>query len=257
MLNYRNINIVFAGFFFAGLIAWLAGVMPVYLFMILGLVYLLFIGYGCYNVGSNFFIPVICSLKTAKKVVAISFDDGPNAENTPQILQMLKDADVSAAFFFIGNHIPANEAVVKQAYEDGHLISNHTFSHHFWFDLFSAEKMLADMHKMDQEVYRIIGKMPKLFRPPYGVTNPNLSKAIVRGNYIPVGWNIRSLDTMIKNERKLFDKVVSKLRPGAVFLFHDTSAATVAILPVLMQHIKSHGYEILRLDKMLNLPAYA
>jgi peptidoglycan/xylan/chitin deacetylase (PgdA/CDA1 family) len=117
--------------------------------------------------------------------------------------------------------------------------------------------MLADMHKMDQEVYRIIGKMPKLFRPPYGVTNPNLSKAIVRGNYIPVGWNIRSLDTMIKNERKLFDKVVSNLRPGAVFLFHDTSAATVAILPVLMQHIKSHGYEILRLDKMLNLPAYA
>jgi peptidoglycan/xylan/chitin deacetylase (PgdA/CDA1 family) len=96
-----------------------------------------------------------------------------------------------------------------------------------------------------------------LFRPPYGVTNPNLKKAIVEGNYIPVGWSMRSMDTVIKDEKKLFNKVISKIKPGAVFLFHDTSNATVAILPAIIKHIHENGYEIIRLDKMLNLQAYA
>ena len=113
------------------------------------------------------------------------------------------------------------------------------------------------MKMMDEAMNNTIGKTPKLFRPPYGVTNPNLKKAIIDGSYIPVGWSMRSLDTVIKNEKKLLDKVTRKLKPGAVFLFHDTSDTTIAILPALIKHIKSNGYEIVRLDKMLNLHPYA
>ena len=230
---------------------------PVYFYIILVGVYSLVLFYGCYYVGSNFFIPIICSLKTDKKVIALSFDDGPVAENTLQILQLLKNNNAQAAFFCIGSRIAGNEAILKQAYDEGHLISNHTFSHHFWFDMFSAKKMLTDMRMMDQAMDNVIGKTPKLFRPPYGVTNPNLKKAIIQGNYIPVGWSMRSMDTVIKDEKKLLNKVISKIKPGAVFLFHDTSNTTVAVLPAIIKHIQANGYEIIRLDKMLNMQAYA
>ena len=99
--------------------------------------------------------------------------------------------------------------------------------------------------------------VPKLFRPPYGVTNPNLKKAIIKGNYTPVGWSVRSMDTVIRNEKKLLDKVKRSLKPGAVFLFHDTSKTTVNILPGFIREVKNNGYHIVPLDKLLHLVPYA
>lgn len=250
-------NIVFISLLLLSAAAEIVYSIPFYVYIILAVLYSSLLFYGCYYVGSNYFIPIVCSAKTDKKVVALSFDDGPIAENTLQILQLLKDSSAEAAFFFIGNRIAENKIILKQAYDEGHLIGNHTFSHHFWFDMFSAKTMLADMRLMDKAMNNVIGKTPKLFRPPYGVTNPNLKKAIIQGNYIPIGWSIRSMDTVIKDEKKLLNKVVSKMKPGAVFLFHDSSDATVAILPTLIKHIRANGYEIIRLDKMLNLQGYA
>lgn len=257
MLNFRKMNLLFIGLLLLSMAGNVVYVVPVYVYIILAGVYLSVLIYGCYYVGSNFFIPVICSAKTDKKVVALSFDDGPIAGNTPVILQTLKDNNAEAAFFCIGSRIAGNEAIFKQIHDEGHIIGNHTFSHHFWFDMFSAEKMLADMRMMDKAMDSVNGKTPKLFRPPYGVTNPNLKKAIIQGNYIPVGWSMRSMDTVIKDEKKLLNKVTGKIKPGAIFLFHDSSNATVAMLPAIIKHIRANGYEIIRLDKMLTLQVYA
>jgi peptidoglycan-N-acetylglucosamine deacetylase len=256
MLNFNNTRILFIGLLAIAIAIHVAYGLPWYVYLLLLFIYSLVLFYGCYYVGSNFFIPIVCSAKTDKKVVAITFDDGPDATNTPQILTLLKDNNIQAAFFCIGRNIAGNEALLKDIDADGHLIGNHSFSHHFWFDMFSAQKMQADMQMMDEAAQNAIGKTPKLFRPPYGVTNPNLKKAIVKGSYIPIGWNVRSLDTVIKDEEKLFKKVTDKLKPGAVFLFHDTSNTTLAILPAFLKHIKSSGYEIVRLDKMINLQPY-
>jgi len=113
------------------------------------------------------------------------------------------------------------------------------------------------MQQMDAATNKATGKTPKLFRPPYGVTNPNLKKAIINGNYTPVGWSVRSFDTVITDEKRLLNKMISKVKPGAVFLFHDTSKTTLAILPQFLDHVKSNGYQIIRPDKMLNLQPYA
>jgi peptidoglycan/xylan/chitin deacetylase (PgdA/CDA1 family) len=257
MLNFRTANILFVI-----LLALIIGAdrldgISAYAYIALLIVYGLALFYGCYYVGSNFFIKVICSAKTDKKVIAISFDDGPDEANSPQILHLLKKNNAKAAFFCIGNKIAGNEAILRRTCDEGHLIGNHTFSHHFWFDMFPSKKMAIDMQMMSNATYNVIGKMPKLFRPPYGVTNPNLKKAIVNGNYTPVGWSVRSLDTVIKNESRLLNKVVKKVNPGAIFLFHDTSKTTLAILPAFLNYVQSNGYEIIRLDKMLNLQAYA
>ena len=257
MLNFRNTNI-----FFTVLLVVLIGVqvkygLPVYIYSLLLIVYSLIVFYGCYYIGSNFFINIICSADTNQKEIAISFDDGPATNHTPEILQLLKQANIKATFFCIGNRIAGNENILQQIKEDGHIIGNHSYSHHFWFDMFSSQKMLEDLRMMDEELKRVTGLRPKLFRPPYGVTNPNLKKAILSGNYTPVGWSVRSMDTVIKDENKLLDKINRALKPGAVFLFHDTSASTLNVLPAFIKVVKNKGYQIVPLDKLLHLTPYA
>ena len=257
MLNFRNTNI-----FFILLLLVLIGVhiktgLPVYIYPLLFITYSLLVFYGCYYVGSNFFIKIVCSANTENKEIAISFDDGPAVNFTPEILHLLKQENIKAAFFCIGNRIAGNENIVKQIIAEGHIIGNHSFSHHFWFDMFSSKKMLDDLQQMDHEMEKLTGLQPKLFRPPYGVTNPNLKKAIIKGGYTPVGWSVRSMDTVIKDEKKLLHKISRSLKPGAIFLFHDTSKTTVNVLPAFIKEVKNKGYNIIPLDKLLLLKPYA
>ena len=257
MLNFRNTNI-----FFIALLAILIGVhvkygLPVYIYPLLFVVYSLIVFWGCYYVGSNFFIKIVCKADTDKKEIAISFDDGPAENYTKEILAILKTEQVKATFFCIGNRITGNENILKQIDAAGHIIGNHSFSHHFWFDMYSAKKMQEDLKQMDIEMERVTGLRPKLFRPPYGVTNPNLAKAIKNGGYTPVGWSVRSMDTVIKDGKKLLNKINDGIKPGAVFLFHDTSLTTLEVLPEFIQEVKKRGYHIVPLVKMLDLQAYA
>ncbi len=257
MLNFRNTNI-----FFSILLIVLIGIhikydLPVYIYALVFIIYFLILFYGCYYVGSNFFIKIICSANTDQKEIAITFDDGPSSHYTTEILQLLKQDNIKATFFCIGNRIAGNERIITKIKEEGHIIGNHSYSHHFWFDIFSSKKMLDDLKKMDQETKRVLGILPKLFRPPYGVTNPNLKKAMIKGDYTPVGWSIRSMDTVIKNEKELLDRINRSLKPGAVFLFHDTSKITVNILPEFIREVKIKGYHIIPLDKLLHLTPYA
>jgi peptidoglycan-N-acetylglucosamine deacetylase len=257
MLNFRNTNI-----FFVLLLLLLIGLhikygLPWFIYPLLFVAYSLIVFYGCYYVGSNFFIKIICAAATTKKEIAISFDDGPATNYTPEILQLLKTENVKATFFCIGSRIGGNENILRQIKEEGHIIGNHSYSHHFWFDMFSAKKMQDDLQQMDEEMKRVTGLRPKLFRPPYGVTNPNLKKAIVNGGYTPVGWSVRSMDTVIKDGEKLLAKINAGLKPGAVFLFHDTSKTTLEVLPQFIQEVKNKGYQIIALDKLLLLKPYA
>lgn len=257
MLNFRNTNI-----FFIALLAILTGVhlpygLPVYFYTLLFVAYSFIVFWGCYYVGSNFFIKIICKATTEKKEIAISFDDGPAKNYTQQILDILNTENVKATFFCIGNRIAGNETILMQIKEDGHIIGNHSYSHHFWFDMYSSQKMQDDLKQMDTEMERVTGLKPKLFRPPYGVTNPNLAKAIKNGGYTPVGWSVRSMDTVIKDGKKLLGKINEGIKPGAVFLFHDTSRSTLDILPEFIQEVKKRGYNIIPLDKLLALQPYA
>ncbi|HMH32279.1 MAG TPA: polysaccharide deacetylase family protein, partial [Puia sp.] len=188
--------------------------------------------------------------------IAFSFDDGPADRYTESILKILKEHQVESAFFCIGKNIHGREQVLKQIHAEGHMIGNHSYTHGPLFDLLSPARMLADLQLMDQVMSEVLSLRPRLFRPPYGVTNPNLAQAIRKGGYVPVGWSIRSLDTVNRDEKRLFKKITGSLRPGAIILFHDTSQTTLAILPALIRYVKEKGYEITRLDKLLKLDPY-
>ncbi|HTE08470.1 MAG TPA: polysaccharide deacetylase family protein, partial [Flavitalea sp.] len=177
MLNFRNTNLAFCLVLIAGIVMRFFYSVPAWYFISLLALYSLILFYGCFFIRSDFFLRVSCSGGIAEKKIALSFDDGPVAGSTEDILLMLKDEGIHAAFFCIGKKIPANTELMRRIIEEGHIIGNHSYSHDRWFDLFSSRRMLAELRAMDQEMQAATGLKPKLFRPPYGVINPNLKKA--------------------------------------------------------------------------------
>jgi peptidoglycan/xylan/chitin deacetylase (PgdA/CDA1 family) len=220
------------------------------------LAYSLVLFYGSYFIQSNFFLKAICSAKTNKKEIAISFDDGPVENMTPSVLEILKQHHVQAAFFCIGKNVAAHAALLQQIHDEGHLIGNHSFTHNAWFDLFSQKRMQEELLMTDEAIKKVTGLRPKLFRPPYGVTNPTVKKVVAKGKYTAIGWSVRSYDTVIQDEQKLLRRVTRNIRPGDIFLFHDKCISTVHILPTFLQLVKQKGFSIARLDKLLDIEAY-
>lgn len=206
---------------------------------------------------SNFHHPVICHGITAEKSVSITFDDGPDQVKTPIILEVLKKHDVKAAFFCIGKNLTGNELLLKRLVEEGHLVGNHSFSHSKWFDLFPAHKMKAELLETDRLIKIITGKSLLFFRPPFGVVNPMVNNALKKMHWQTVCWNIRSLDTMNIAPRKTKCKILGKLKPGSIILFHDHTSFTEHHLDDLLSAIKDTGYGIEPLDKLIKMPAYA
>lgn len=253
MLNFRNTSLVFI---LLAVLLWRTN-QPVEWLVILVLGYLLILFLGSYRIGSQFYMPVICAGLPTEKKIAISFDDGPAASYTPGILDILQQKQVPAAFFCIGQRITGREELLLRIHTEGHLVGNHSDSHAPLFDLYSANRMEKELAAMNAKVEAGLQLRPRLFRPPYGVTNPNLAKAVKRSGMVAVGWSIRSMDTVATDEKKLFDKLMRSLQPGAVVLFHDTAAITVKLLPRFIDAVRSQGFAIVRVDELINEQPYA
>ena len=227
-------------------------------FLIAALVYIGIMVYGSFHIGSNFYMKPICSLKTNEKKVAITFDDGPEENNTHQILAVLEKFGIKAAFFCIGEQVSKNPDLVRTIDAMNHIVGNHSYSHSKWFDFYSKKKMKEELQRTEQVIEQTIGKKTKLFRPPFGVTNPALAKTVKDMNYIPVGWSIRSLDTRSsKRYRRIINRIVRKLKPGSIILLHDKHPDIALILENTLEYIMKSGYEIVRLDHLINQKAYA
>ncbi len=146
--------------------------------------------------------------------------------------------------------------MVKQIHQEGHILANHSFSHTNFFDFYSSKKVTEELLQTNALIKETIGRTPKLFRPPYGVTNPNIAKAVSSLGLTSIGWNIRSLDTVIKNPDALYKRVTNRIRPGSILLFHDTGANTIEILKEVILFAQKNGYKIAGLDEMLKLNVY-
>jgi peptidoglycan/xylan/chitin deacetylase (PgdA/CDA1 family) len=133
--------------------------------------------------------------------VALTFDDGPT-EFTPKFLDLLKENNVKATFFCIGKQIEKYPETFQRIIAEGHTIGNHTLSHCNNTGFLSTSKMVEEIEKCDEVMLKIGSLKTNLYRPPFGVTNPNIAKAIKKTHKKSIGWNVRSLDTIIEDEKK-------------------------------------------------------
>jgi peptidoglycan/xylan/chitin deacetylase (PgdA/CDA1 family) len=156
-------------------------------------------------------------------------------------LEVLKKHNIKALFFIIGKNIQGNESILNQIVAEGHQIGNHSYSHHNFIDLWSTKKVTNDFATC-QKLIEQYQSQSKLFRPPYGVTNPNIARAVKTLGLQSIGWNVRSYDTSIKDVEKIKQRVLSQLKPGAIILLHDRLDFMPELVEVLIPAIKEKGY---------------
>ena len=256
MLNYRNTNIVFFVLFallllfsfFVGLNLWL--------FLWLFVVRFLVIITGSTQIPLNFFLKAYCNNPLEKeKKIALTFDDGPH-EMTLLVLDVLKKHNIKATFFCIGKNIEKHPEILKKIIAEGHLVGNHSYDHSRLFDFYRKDKLVAEIVRTDALIEKVSGKKTILFRPPFGVTNPSIKKALEVTKHHVMGWNIRSLDGIIKNEKLVFNRIKKLISPGGIVLLHDTSLQSVKALEQLLQFVEENEYSVVSLEQLLNIKAY-
>ena len=244
MLNHRLITAFFAisiGLVF--LFCKLASPSFYWLQIILLVTYLSIEFAGAYFIGLNFHLKSLNHLSKNENKIALTFDDGPCNPQTLKTLETLKKHNVKATFFIIGKNISGNEAVLKQIVSDGHSIGSHSYSHHFWIDLWGSRKLEMDIRKSLEEIRTCTGKEIKLFRPPYGVTTPNFAYVLKKLNLLSVGWNVRSYDTSSSDINKTLARILQQTKNGSIILLHDRSDFVPDLLDKLIPDLKEKKFE--------------
>lgn len=212
-------------------------------YLALGLLFVGLLSWGVFDIRLGYFVPTLCRLKNKqKRQVVLTFDDGPT-ELTPLFLDLLNRYEVKAIFFCIGRQIAQYPQIVQRIKDEGHLIGNHTYSH-IPQNCFASTAVMTQEIQQTDALLAQLGIVTPYFRPPYGVTNPHIAKAAKRMGKIVVGWDIRSLDTVIKDETRLWSRVVSKLSQGNIILMHDTSERTLHVLEQLLEYLKANDYQV-------------
>ena len=212
-------------------------------YLALGLLFVGLLSGGVFDIRLGYFVPTLCRFKNKqKRQVVLTFDDGPT-ELTPLFLDLLNQYEAKAIFFCIGRQIAQYPQIVQRIKEEGHLIGNHTYSH-IPQNCFASTAVMTQEIQQTDALLAQLGIVTPYFRPPYGVTNPHIAKAAKRMGKIVVGWDIRSLDTVIKDETRLWSRVVSKLNQGNIILMHDTSERTLHVLEQLLKYLKANDYQV-------------
>jgi peptidoglycan/xylan/chitin deacetylase (PgdA/CDA1 family) len=223
--------------------------------IVLALVYLFLIAIGSIFIRLNFYVKSLNRGQTNQKIIALTFDDGPDLKTTPKILALLEKFKVKATFFCIGNNIERAEKLLQKMDASGHLIGNHSYSHANFFSLYSANRMVEELDKTSILIEKFIGKSPALFRPPFGVSNPNIAKALKTTGLVSVGWSLRSMDT-VNQSSKVVRKLKRKLKAGDVVLLHDNRKNTVKILEEFLPWLNKNHFEVVGLDELFKIEAY-
>ena len=230
-----------------GLISWGWLLIPFILYIHLLVFGAIYIQWNFYTVSKNTLSELITNTHLPANPLYLTFDDGVHPIYTPLILDQLKEQQVQALFFLIGKHIPGNEAIVKRIIDEGHLIGNHSDQHAFWFDMQSSSKMLAEIELCNQRIQSITRQKPIYFRPPYGVTNPNLANAIRQSGLLSIGWNLRSMDTVATSPQQLLDTLQQKTKPNQIVLLHDRCEITAQVLTDYIIFCKQQGFNFARI----------
>lgn len=256
MLNYKLTTGIFLAVI-AGLIITTQFVtISGWLFFGIACFYLLTTVYGSFVLSAQFFLPAMYKGSETSGAIAITFDDGPVPGNTTKAIDILKSHDAKATFFCIGNRVAAHPQLVQQMHDAGHLVANHSYWHKSTFDLQSAKAIDVELSSTNNVIKEVLGVSPRLFRPPYGVTNPMVAKAVRHGNFTTIGWSVRSFDTISKDSTVLLKRVTDKLKSGDIVLFHDYCSITLEILPAFLEAVAKKGLKVVRLDELLNVKAY-
>ncbi len=180
-----------------------------------------------------------------KKVIALTFDDGPSS-HTEDIISILKENEAVATFFILGNKVKTYENVLRKSLEYGNELGNHTFNHK-WLTKLKDEEIKKQIEDTQNIIYETLGYTPVLFRPSYGSINKRVREDI---SLDVVLWNIDTMDWKYKSVSKIRDRATLNAEDGSIILMHETYERTKKALPEIIQILKEKGFVFVTISEL-------
>lgn len=188
--------------------------------------------------------------ETDKKMIALTFDDGPDPNVTERILETLSQYNAKATFFMLGKNAQAYSNVAKKVADAGHEIANHTIEHPDLVTL-SIEGIQNQLVQSQNQIEEATGKRPIYFRPPYGSYNDNVLNIAKESNQKVIMWSVDTRDWESKNPAAINQIVQTYARPGSIILMHDIHSTTADALPQVLEFLSNQGYEFVTVSELL------
>lgn len=211
------------------------------------------IGFFTYTIAhprSQFFAPVVSRLATGERVVALTFDDGPDPVFTPQILDLLEAHHARATFFVLGERAARHPELIRRMHREGHTVGTHTQRHRLRFHFGSPRYVQREIEDAVAVVAQILPARPTLFRPPQGLRTPCFASGWRRTRGLTcVTWSVRGLDSLTTTAAAIVARVRHRLVPGAIVALHDGTglgggrdrSPTLAALTAILGACKARG----------------
>lgn len=197
-------------------------------------------------------VPVYAKEGASAKKIALTFDDGPSAEYTAEILDILQKYGVKATFFVIGVNAEKHPALLRRVIAQGHEIGNHTYSHPH-LQKMDASTLADELIRADELLYNLAGVSPTLFRPPEGVVSPAVKAAAEEGGYRLVLWTIDTRDWALNTTDNIIRLIDQQASDGSIILFHDWIAGkspTPAALDVIIPRLQKRGFQFVKVSEL-------
>ncbi|WP_204519360.1 polysaccharide deacetylase family protein [Brevibacillus fulvus] len=200
---------------------------------------------------------IVWEVPTEQKVIAITFDDGPNPLYTPQVLRLLRQYEAKATFFLVGSHVRQFPTLTRQIVAEGNEVANHTYNHKYLNHLSNA-KIVEELEQAQEEIHAATGQFPSLFRSPGGYYDERIVNLVKKCGFLMImwSWHQDTRDWSNPGVNAIVKKVLGNVHNGDIVLFHDhggdrtqTLEALTLILPVL----KSRGYKFVTVSELLSL----
>ena len=190
--------------------------------------------------------------------VAITIDDGPDPEVTPQVLEILAQYQAKASFFCIGKRVEQHPELARAIVAQGHGLENHGYAHSNFLAFWGSRRIQQDLARMQNVAYAATGVWPRFFRPTAGFRNPWLDPVLARMGLQLAMWSRRGFDTRTGDAQQVLHRLEKNLDDGAILLLHDGHSARtpqgqaviVEVLPILLQKLQQRGLSAVKLEAL-------
>lgn len=194
-------------------------------------------------------LPIYC-VETDYKTVSLTFDAAWGNEDTQQLIDILGKYGVTATFFVVGDWVEKYPESVQALAQAGHEIMNHS-SDHAHFNSLTADEIIADIGACNDKIEALTGVRPTLFRPPYGEYDDHVIAAVRSMGMEPIQWDVDSLDWKDLSAGEITSRVVSKVQPGSIVLFHNAALHTPEALPAIIESLLQDGYTFVPVSELI------
>jgi peptidoglycan/xylan/chitin deacetylase (PgdA/CDA1 family) len=173
--------------------------------------------------------------------VCLTFDDGPDPELTPRVLDLLERYGAKASFFCMGEKVSAHPEIVREIVRRGHSVENHSNCHPHAFAFYGIARLRREVDAAQDIISEVTGRAPAFFRAPAGFRSPFLDLVLQSRGLRYVSWTRRGYDTVFRDPARVLRRLTGELAPGDLLLLHDTEPAVIEVLPLLLDQLVARG----------------